>query len=222
MRSPGAVAAALAPSLAAGAVGLLAATLRIETVGAEGLAPRWAAGRPLIYAVWHGRILMVPWLNAWLRRTRGARPVRVLASRSRDGELMTRFVTRFGLDAIRGSSSQGGAAALRELAGALRDGRDVGVVPDGPRGPRCRVQPGIVALARLTGAPVVPLAFAAHPARRLRTWDEFMIPLPFARGALVFGEPFCVLRDADAAAARETLEQALTTVTATADRLVAR
>lgn len=213
--------ATLAPSLAAGAVRLLATTLRLETRGVEELAPRWAEGRPLIYAVWHGRILMVPWLNARLRRTRGARVVRVLTSHSRDGELMSRFATRFGLDAVRGSSSRGGAAALRALAGALRAGADVAVVPDGPRGPRCHVQPGIVVLARLTGAPIVPLAFAARPARRLRTWDEFLIPLPFARSALVLGSPLTVARDAEAAAARGALERELIAVTATADRLVA-
>src|SRR6185369_10585718 len=101
--------ATLAPPLAATAVRALGATLRLHEEGVERLTPRWVAGQPLIYAVWHGRILMIPWLTARLRRTRGARAVRVLASRSRDGEMVTRWATRFGLSVVRGSSSRGGA-----------------------------------------------------------------------------------------------------------------
>ena len=148
----------LAPLLGAAAVRALGASLRLSVDLADGVAARWRAGAPVIYAVWHGRILLMPWLNARLRRTHGARRVTVLASRSRDGELVARYARGFGLDVVRGSSSRGGAVALRTLVGVLGAGRDVAVVPDGPRGPCCRVQPGVVALAALTGAPVVPLA----------------------------------------------------------------
>lgn len=210
----------VAPSLAATIVRLIAVTVRIGVTGAERLRPLWVAHRPLIYAVWHGRILMMPWVNAWLRRTQGARPVAVLASRSRDGEFVARYVRGFGLDAVRGSSSRGGATGLRQLVAVVRSGEDVVVVPDGPRGPRHRLQPGIVALATLTGAPVVPMAFAARPARRLATWDEFLVPLPFARCAMVFGEPIALAGDADRDRARTELERTLNDVTAVADRLV--
>src|SRR5207244_721673 len=97
---------ALAPAATAVIVRSLGATLRIRAVGVDALEPRWRAGQPLIYAVWHGRMVMMPWLNAWLRRTRGARRVAVLASRSRDGEIVSRYVARFGLATIRGSSSR--------------------------------------------------------------------------------------------------------------------
>jgi hypothetical protein len=210
----------LVPPLAAGAVRALGASLRLREEGVAALQPLWAGGQPLIYTVWHSRILMVPWLNARLHRARGARPARVLASLSRDGELVARWVTRFGLPVTRGSSSRGGAAALRELAAAVRAGEDVAVVPDGPRGPRERLQPGVVALAALTGAPVVPLGFAARPARRLHSWDRFVVPLPFARAAVVFGKPSRVARDADRETARADLERALVEVTESADRLV--
>ena len=90
----------LGPPLAATAVRALGATLRISDQGVEALEPLWAAGRPLIYAVWHGRILMVPWLNVQLRRTHGARLARVLASRSRDAEMVARWVQRFGLAVV--------------------------------------------------------------------------------------------------------------------------
>jgi len=121
---------------------------------------------------------------------------------------------------VRGSSSRGGAVALRTLIRTLRAGDDVAVVPDGPRGPRAQMNPGVVLLAAATGAPLVPLAFGAHPARRMRTWDEFLIPAPFARGAVVFGDPIVVGRDADLGRAQKELEQALIETTALADRLV--
>jgi lysophospholipid acyltransferase (LPLAT)-like uncharacterized protein len=210
----------LGPPLAAAAVRALGATLRISDQGVEALEPLWAARQPLIYAVWHGRILMVPWLNVQLRRTRGARLARVLASRSRDGEMVARWVQRFGLAVVRGSSSRGGAAALRALAAAVQAGEDVAVVPDGPRGPAERLQPGVVALAALTGAPIVPFGFSARPARRLHSWDRFMVPLPFARAAVVFGTAALVSREADRETVRADLERSLQEVTARADRLV--
>ena len=113
--------------------------------GVEALEPLWAARRPLIYAVWHGRILMMPWLNVQLRRTHGARPARVLASRSPDGEMVARWVQRFGLAVVRGSSSRGGAAALRALAAAVQRRRGRG--GDSRRATR----PGRAAAARGRG-----------------------------------------------------------------------
>ena len=147
-----------------------------------------------------------------LRRTRGARLARVLASRSRDGELVARWVQRFGLVGRARLVVARRAQALRALAAAVRAGEDVAVVPDGPRGPAERVQPGVVALAALTGAPVVPFGFSARPARRLHSWDRFMVPLPFARAAVVFGAAAAVSREADRETrARIDLERTLLT-----------
>ena len=211
---------ALAPPLAAALVRLLGSTLRLRAEGLEALTPSWTAARPLIYCVWHGRILMVPWLNARFRRSHGARAVSVLASRSRDGGLIAGYARRFGLDVVRGSSSRGGAGALRALVAAVQAGHDVALAPDGPRGPREQLGSGVVTLAALTGAPVVPLAFAARPAWRLATWDEFQIPSPFARAALVFGAVTSVPRDADRERARKEIQRSLDEATAAADRLV--
>ena len=211
---------ALVPPTAAALVRLLGATLRLRTVGVDELAPYWSGARPLIYCVWHGRILMVPWLNARLRRTHAARAVSVLASRSRDGSILAGYAGRFGLDVVRGSSSHGGAAAMRALVTTVEAGRDVALVPDGPRGPKRQLGPGVVVLAALTGAPVVPLGFAASPARRMATWDEFLVPAPFARAALVFGAPLRVPRDADRDLVRKDIERSLDEATAAADRLV--
>jgi hypothetical protein len=208
------------PALAAALVRLLGATLRLRAEGVEALAPAWRDARPLIYCVWHGRILMVPWLNARLRRSHGARAVSVLASRSRDGSLMGDYVRRFGLEVIRGSSSRGGAEALRALMTAVQTGCDVALAPDGPRGPRGQLGSGVVALAALTGAPVVPLGFAASPAWHLASWDEFQIPMPFGRAALVFGAMISIARDDDRERARKEIQRSLDEVTAAADRLV--
>ena len=204
MRPPAAVSLATLPVLAAAAVRVLALTLRIRRDEAL-VAPLWRAETPAIYVVWHARILLLPYLY-------GGRRARVLASRSRDGELVTRFVTRFGLKAVRGSSSRGGARALWLLARSLGDGHDVVVVPDGPRGPRERIKPGVVALARLSGAPIVPVALGASAEWRLGSWDEFRIPRPFARCVLRFGEPIHVAGNCAGTAeeaARKDVEAAL-------------
>src|SRR5438552_15818730 len=107
---------------------------------------------------------------------------------------MADFARRFNLDVVRGSSSHGAVEALRELARAIRAGEDVAVVPDGPSGPARRLQAGIVALAATTGAPIVPVGVAARPARRLQSWDRFMVPVPFAGCSVVFGGPLGVKR----------------------------
>jgi lysophospholipid acyltransferase (LPLAT)-like uncharacterized protein len=210
----------LAAAGAAGLVGLLARSLRLRIEGTEHVEPHWRAGRPVVYAVWHGRLLLLPWLYARLRRTRAGRPVAILASRSRDGALVSAYAARFGLAAVRGSSSRGGAPALRALLTAIRNGHDAAVAPDGPRGPAGVLRPGLVALASLAGADVVPLGVAARPAWRLHTWDRFLIPLPLARTAIVFGEPIAVAAAADRALAAKRVQAALEEITARAEALV--
>jgi len=215
------VAGPLAPPIAATLVRVLGTTLRLTVAGTEAVGRHWAPGRPVIYAVWHGQVLMVPWINERLRASHGARAATVLVSRSRDGEIVARYLSRFGLDSVRGSTSRGGREAGRALVAAVRRGRDIAVVPDGPRGPRGQLQPGVVTLAALTGAPIVPLAVAARPALRLRSWDAFMIPWPFARCAVVFGPPIPVARDAEHERAMKDVARHLDDATAAAERLLA-
>ena len=204
MKIPGPLALAAGPALGVIALRVLAGTLRVRREESA-VAPLWAARAPLIYAMWHGRLLLLPYLY-------GHRGAHVLTSRSRDGELVARWIRRFGLVPVRGSSSRGGADAVRLLARAIRAGREVVVVPDGPRGPREVLKPGVIALARLSGAPIVPTAVGASREWRLRSWDEFRIPRPFARCVVRFGEPIRVSRAADRAgeeAARKEVEAAL-------------
>lgn len=196
------------PPLGSLALRLLARTLRIRREE-QTAAPLWTAGTPAIYVAWHSRLLLLPYIY----RNRG---LRVLISRSEDGEMIARMVRRFGFVPVRGSSSRGGAEGLRGLVQALRAGHSVVVVPDGPRGPSETVKPGVVALARLAGAPVVPLALGAWPAWRTRSWDGFRVPKPFARCVVRFGEAVRVPRESDAAgdeSARKEIEAALRAVT---------
>jgi lysophospholipid acyltransferase (LPLAT)-like uncharacterized protein len=205
-------------ALGRGIVRLLGASLRVREIRPPAVEALWRARGPVIYAVWHGRILLLPYLYG--RRHR----IHALTSRSRDGELLSRFVQGFGIDVVRGSSSRGGGRALLTLARLVRDeGRQALVVPDGPRGPRQVAQSGAVLLAKLTGAPLVPMAFGAWPRRVLRSWDAFVVPMPFARAVVVFGEPIGVAPDADREAieaTRQELETALIRLTVEADRAV--
>ena len=203
---------AWAPAVAAWGVRLLGLTLSIRR-DERAVEPLWQARAPVIYAVWHGQILLLPLLY-------GRRAVCVLASRSRDGELLTRYIGQFGIEAVRGSSSRGGAAALRHLARWLEEGREVVVVPDGPRGPAEVVKPGIVGLARLSGAAIVPVAVGASSEWRLGSWDGFRIPRPFARCVARFGEPIHVARVVDRRAeeaVREEVEAALRALSSSVD-----
>ncbi len=188
---------ALLPRLGRPAVRLLGRTLTLAEVNRVVVEPLWAAQAPVIYACWHGRILMIPYFYR-----KGHHPY-VLASLHRDGELVSRFVRGFGFRVVRGSSTRGGASAIRELVRLLRSGAEVAIIPDGPRGPRYVVQPGITLLAKLSGAPIIPLAVSASRRTLLRSWDEFLIPHPFARVVVIFGEPIRVPADAR----REVLEE---------------
>jgi len=215
MRNPAlrAIVGALAPAVVALGVRALAWTLSVRR-DERAVEPLWQAGAPVIYAVWHGRILLLPVFY-------GRRPVRVLASRSRDGELVTRYVSRFGIRSVRGSSSRGGASAFRALARWLENGHEVLIVPDGPRGPAETVKPGIVSLARLSGAAIVPVAVGASSEWRTRSWDGFRIPRPFARCVIRFGDPIAVPRAANARTSdgvQAELEAALRAVCRAADR----
>jgi lysophospholipid acyltransferase (LPLAT)-like uncharacterized protein len=193
----------------------LTASLRLHEYLAPGLEARWRAKQPVIYTMWHGQILLMPYLYG--RRLRMC----ALTSRSRDGEILARFVQGFGFTVVRGSSSRGGARALLMLARAVREGADIVIIPDGPRGPRHVAQGGAVMLAKMTGIPMIPVACAASSKTVLKSWDAFIIPRPFARVAVLFGAPISVPRDVDEdalEAKRRELETALMDLTAAADR----
>ncbi len=175
-----------------------------------------ASGKPLIVAFWHGRLLMIPALRV------RERPAVVLISRHRDGALIASAMPRFGIETIRGSSSRGGDVALRQLLRRIREGYAACITPDGPRGPRMRASPGIIHLARLSGAAIVPVTYGVSRRRVLKSWDRFIVALPFSRGVFCWGNPIRIARDCDEDGieqARLKLEDTLNRLSAEADRL---
>jgi lysophospholipid acyltransferase (LPLAT)-like uncharacterized protein len=175
---------ALAPGLIAFLLKILVWSWRVKEENGEGISPYQKGGNRFIYAFWHDQII------AGVGLFKGS-DVPSMASQSFDGDLIARALVKLGYPApARGSTSRGGQGALKALADVLRSGQSVVLTPDGPRGPRHRAQSGVVALARLTGTPVLPVAFHLRPVLRLKGWDRMQIPWPFARGQIVFGNPF--------------------------------
>ncbi|MBI4185238.1 MAG: lysophospholipid acyltransferase family protein [Proteobacteria bacterium] len=178
----------------------------------EGL---WESRTPFIIAFWHGRLMMMPYI--WRRGV----PVHALISHHRDGRLLSRTIAHFGYATIAGSSSKGALGAVRAMADRIEAGESVAITPDGPRGPRMRAALGVVKVAGLTGAPILPASYSIRRRRVLRSWDRFLLALPFSRGVYLVGRPIRVARDADEAAveaARRAVEAALNALTAEADR----
>lgn len=153
-------------------------------------------GRPMVICFWHNRILGITagFLCGYPDERRG---VTVLTSPSRDGEILARLVGGFGMGAVRGSSSRRGARAQRELIRIVREGGDVAITPDGPRGPIYQLGPGVVHLAQSTGAPILPVHASFSRAIRMKTWDRFILPLPFSEVLVTLDEPRTIGADLD-------------------------
>jgi lysophospholipid acyltransferase (LPLAT)-like uncharacterized protein len=197
-----------------GLVDLIFSTMRIQAVGLEN-AREEIESRRCIAAFWHSRILMVSYLyKGW----GGA----VLVSKSKDGEIMTQVLKRQGHETIRGSTSRQGVQAMAKLIKTLKaDIRPGVVVPDGPRGPRFKVQPGVITLAQKTGYPIVPISYSAKRLKVFASWDRFILPYPFSTGRVIYGTPISVPSDLDGKTRelyRAKLEDELSRITRTVDR----
>lgn len=176
----------------------LGATWRVRVHGGEEYKARNAAGQHVVLVLWHGQILACTYAHAT--------PTAVIVSEHRDGEIIARILARLGFTAVRGSSSRGGARALLEAAAVLERGMDIAITPDGPRGPRHSFAPGAVTLAFRARVPVVSITAHVDRAWRLRSWDGFEIPKPFARVTVAYSAP----RTVDAPSARGAGELAPT------------
>lgn len=189
---------------------------RTEMVGEEWVDEARKQHPQVIYVFWHGRLLPLSFSHR-------NRAIQVLASEHSDGEMLGQTIRRLGFGHVRGSSTRGGARAIRELAGKIRSGHDLGITIDGPRGPRYEVKPGPLQIAKLTGAAIVPITTASRRHKTFTSWDAFELPAPFTRVRIAHGEPVFVPRDAgDEAleAHRRTLEKRLRDLTEENDRLV--
>ncbi len=204
----------LAALLLAGVLLVLRCTLRPRYLQGDELLTRWARGERVILAFWHDRLLLMPFANRFAQR------VCIMVSRHRDGELITRAVRPLGVETARGSSTRGWTGGLKGMLRAYRGGANLAFAPDGPRGPRHVAKSGVVQVARVTGAVIVPIGAAARWTRRLASWDRLVVPLPGSVVVFVAGTALAVPADADAAAveaARARLERELARVTAAAE-----
>ena len=204
---------AVVPRLGYAYIRLLRLTMRLDYRNRDVLERARAEAGHYILAFWHSRLVMMPYCYP------GDRLV-VLSSRHRDSRMLARILARFGLDRVWGSSTSGGALGLRALLRRVREGYDVGFTPDGPRGPRRRVKAGVVAAAKLSGLPIIPVTCSASRARRLKSWDRTLLPKLFGHGLFIYGEPIRIPRDAGEAEVerlRCVLESELDRLTDTAD-----
>jgi lysophospholipid acyltransferase (LPLAT)-like uncharacterized protein len=183
-------------------VTVLGSTVRWRIDDAAGLLTN-TPQRSCIFAFWHNRIFLMPYLfrKHWHSRQRDR--VAVLVSASQDGEKLARVLSKFNLICVRGSSSRRGKEALREMTRLVGDGYDAGITPDGPRGPKYHCQDGVISLSQITQAPIIPVSYDLARKITVNSWDNFMIPLPFTRATLRIGAPLTVPADAGDAGREE-------------------
>jgi len=201
-------------TFACGALWVLGVTTRKHYVGGEELLTRWQRREQVILAFWHSRILLMPFPY------RGQKAC-IMNSAHRDGEIITRVIKHFGVDAVRGSSTRGWMGGLKGMLAAYRQGYDLIVIPDGPRGPRYQAKSGVLQLARATGAPVFPVTYSAAWKTTVGSWDRLVIPFPFSRVLYVVGSPITVPAGASnetLESKRQELEAALIAITKQADQ----
>jgi lysophospholipid acyltransferase (LPLAT)-like uncharacterized protein len=201
-------------------------TTRWQKVNRAAVEPFWApgAGR-MILCIWHGRF---PLIHKMWRFGRGAPKGKMLISQSREGGIVAHTSQTVGAGVIRGSAakgrqSKGGLEAVRAMARHIESGGIIGMTPDGPRGPRMRAKKGPVQLAKLTGAPLMPVAWATSNRVVVKSWDNFVFALPFGHGALIWGNPIAApspdASDEEVQRVRLALENEMNRVSAEADRI---
>lgn len=202
---------------------LVKLTTRWERRGLEHAQSVWDRDGGAILCIWHSRILMA--VMTW---PKGAQPASVLISRSREGDVMAHAAHGHGIGVVRGSSmnqrkkdkQKGSLSDFRDMARRAKAGGCMALTPDGPRGPRMRAGAGPAKLARATGVPILPAAWSTRRAIVFDSWDRFVLPLPFGRGIIVYGEPVLIPAGSDAdviEAGRVLMEDRLNAVTNEAD-----
>ena len=187
-------------------------TIRMSYRDEDGLAGTKNLAEPVTIILWHNRLFLA---GEWTKRFRKKRSCYGLISGSRDGAWLETFYGWAGIRAIRGSRNRRGSQATRELIRTVKAGNDVGVTPDGSRGPKYQAKPGALLVARASRSPVLLLSFSYSCAIRLKSWDQFVIPLPFSKVwvrtiVLPYAELF---QDRDLDKATKQVEQALMSIT---------
>jgi lysophospholipid acyltransferase (LPLAT)-like uncharacterized protein len=200
-----------ASAAVSGALRCILATGSLEPVHEDRYAALHSRGEPYVFALWHGRML----LPIWRHRGQG---VATMASKSKDGEVISRWLENNGYFAVRGSTNKGGARGIVVLKRYLEAGHPAALTVDGPKGPPRVVQEGIVTLARRTGAWILPVSAGTTRPRFLRSWDRYLVPKTFSRSFVTYGEAFRLGMEPDRDALAK-IKRAIDEATAEADRL---
>ncbi len=196
-------------AIIAGLMRLYAWTIRCKINDPQGILAQAAAGNPVVLTLWHNRIIFAAPLIPLSTRRKGT----VLVSASRDGEYISTIIRFFGIQAVRGSSSRGGAQALVELRKKIREGISPVLTVDGPRGPKYTVHAGAAVLGMRCQVPVVPICLNYRLFWQLRSWDKMQIPWPFTSAELTIGEPINLPPEADVPAALEDIRVKMLAIT---------
>jgi lysophospholipid acyltransferase (LPLAT)-like uncharacterized protein len=196
----------------AGAIALLRASLRVELLHGEYFADLQSRRVPILLSLWHGRMFLP--IDA--HRTQG---IVTMASKSADGDIITAWLQNHGYTVLRGSSTRGGSDALRRMVYHVRSGRNAALTVDGPKGPARVVQPGVVRLARLTNAWILPISFSSSWPMFFRSWDRYLVPKPFSRNFVSYGEPFPIRPELSDEAALTKIASAIDEITEEADQM---
>ena len=193
---------AVGPPFAAFVMRLVYFLVKTETLGEEHLRDVWLRGEQVILSFWHDQLFLMVFGYP-------KKQAKILISSSKDGELIARTMACLQHEAVRGSSSRGGRAAFKEMIALGESPADIVFTPDGPRGPRHELKDGVIQLARMSGRPVVPLAFACSRGHRFQSWDRFLFPYPFCRGVYSYGEPLYFSKKEGVDGFRERLKAAM-------------
>ena len=180
---------------------LIGKTLRVQIINRDVESQLEKQGKAIIYTFWHGRMLYFPYLYRFSNKST------ILTSPSEDGEIVARTAKIFGFSSIRGSSFKRGGPALLKMTRSIKEGKAVTMVADGSRGPLYKVQEGIINLAYLTGAPILPVVYGVKNKIQLNTWDRFIIPLPFSKIKVMYGDPVYVDKKTEEIKSKSKLEE---------------
>jgi len=209
----------LVPFLVSCCQRMLTATLRVERVGFEAVQGFAERDERFVLSFWHRRLVMMPLAYPFQRKNREGerRGGAILSGDSKDGERSAATWRWLGIHAVRGTAGHSGAQALVRMIQVVKQGWDLGITVDGPRGPRQKAKPGVLAVSRKTGAWLVPVCVAYNRAWQLKTWDEMLVPKPFSKVRVQYGEPFRVGTHAEEASLLARLEDGLNVLEAQAE-----
>lgn len=204
------LAGSILSSLLLAIIWTLRKTMRVTYIGDSVMPSFTARGEGFIGTFWHGRMLMLPFIYP-------GKCLHILISTHRDGDIIANVMKGFGFNLVRGSSSKGGLSALREMVTLLKNGSDIGITPDGPKGPFQVVKGGVAQLAKISNKAIIPIAYSSSRHFICTSWDRFFLPLPFSKMVFMVGDPVYYTQGEEIESFRLRIQEALIDVTARAD-----